>query len=145
MGIQVLNREVLICTFKIGWIELTEVETYLVNGDISNFIFKLEAVVRGILNVTLIRTHHGEDLREVLLQAIIDNENVNTSWESLSRNIPNEALSMILKKQFMLKWIDIRAPSYVRTCVQILKRVSAKSKKTKISKKADPAMRKRLN
>ena len=145
MGIQILNREVLICTFKIGWIELTEVETYLVNGDISNFIFKLEAVVRGILNVTLIRTHHGEDLREVLLQAIIDNENVNTSWESLSRNIPNEALSMILKKQFMLKWIDIRAPSYVRTYVQILKRVSAKSKKTKISKKADPAMRKRLN
>ena len=56
--------------------------------------------------MTLIWTNHGEDLREVLLQAIIENENVNTSWESLSRNIPNEALSMILKKQFMLKWIQ---------------------------------------
>ena len=34
-----------------------------VNGDTFNFIFKLEAVVREILNVTLIRKHHGEDLR----------------------------------------------------------------------------------
>ena len=115
------------------------------NRDIFNFIFKLEAVVRGILNVTLIRTHHGEDLREALLQAMIDNENVNTSRESLSRNIPNEALSMILKKQFMLKWIEIKAHSYVRTYGQILKRVSAISKKIKISKKADPGMRKKLN
>ena len=68
---------------------------------------------------------------------MINNENVNTSWESLSRNIPNEALSMIVKKQFMLKWIDIRARSYVRTYVQILK--------SKISKKSDPAARKKKN
>ena len=108
-------------------------------------MFKLETVVRGILNVILIRKHHGEDLREVLLQAMIDNENVNTSWKSLSQNIPNEALSMILKKQFMLKLNDIRACSYVRTYVKILKRVSVKSKKTKISKKADPAIRTKLN
>ena len=38
-----------------------------VNGDIFNFIFKVEAVVREMLNVTLIRKHHDEDLREVLL------------------------------------------------------------------------------
>ena len=68
---------------------------------------------------------------------MIDNENVNTSWESLSRNIPNEALSMIVKKQFMLKRIDNRARSYVRTYVQILK--------SKISKKSDPAARKKKN
>ena len=85
-----------------------------VNGNILNFIFKLEAVVRVIVIVTLIRKHHGEDLREELLQGMIDNENVNTSWEYLSRNIPNEALSMILKKQFVLKWIEIRACSCVR-------------------------------
>ena len=133
-----------------------------VNGDISNFVSKLEAVVRGILNVTLIGKrygedlreavvreilnvtligkHYSEDLREVLLQVMIDNENVNTSCETLSRNIPNEALSMILKKQFMLKWIEIRDRLYVRTYGQILKRVSVKFKKTKISKTADPAM-----
>ena len=35
--------------------------------NIFNFIFKVEAVVRGILNVTLIRKYHDEDLREVLL------------------------------------------------------------------------------
>ena len=131
-------------------------------GDISNFISKLEAVVRGILNVTLIGKrygedlreavvreilnvtligkHYSEDLREVLLQVMIDNENVNTSCETLSRNISNEALSMVLKKQFMLKWIEIRDRLYVRTYGQILKRVSVKFKKTKISKTADPAM-----
>ena len=103
-------------------------------GDISNFISKLEAVVRGILNVTLIGKHYGGDLSEVLLQLMIDNENVNTSCETLSRNIPNEALSMILKKQFMLKWIEIRDRLYVRTYGQILKRGSVKLKKTKISK-----------
>ena len=103
-------------------------------GDISNFISKLEAVVRGILNVTLIGKHYGGDLSEVLLQLMIDNENVNTSCETLSRNIPNEALSMILKKQFMLKWIEIRDRLYVRTYGQILKRGSVKFKKTKISK-----------
>ena len=133
-----------------------------VNGDISNFVSKLEAVVRGILNVTLIGKrygedlreavvreilnvtligkHYSEDLREVLLQVMIDNENVNTSCETLSRNISNEALSMVLKKQFMLKWIEIRDRLYVRTYGQILKRVSVKFKKTKISKTADPAM-----
>ena len=68
-----------------------------VNGGIFDLIFKLEAVVRVIFNVTLIRKHHGEDLREILLQAMIDNENVNTSRESLSQNIPIEALSMIVK------------------------------------------------
>ena len=103
-------------------------------GDISNFISKLEAVVRGILNVTLIGKHYGEDLREVLLQVMVDNENVNTSCETLSRNISNEALSMVLKKQFMLKWIEIRDRLYVRTYGQILKRGSVKLKKTKISK-----------
>ena len=114
-------------------------------GDISNFISKLEAVVRGILNVTLIGKHYGEDLREVLLQLMIDNENVNNSSETFSRNIPNEALSMILKKQFMLKWIEIRDRLYVRSYGQILKRVSVKLKKTKIPKKADPSMREKLN
>ena len=114
-------------------------------GDISNFISKLEAVVRGILNVTLIGKYYGKDLREVLLQVMIDNENVNTSCETLSRNISNEALNMVLKKQFMLKWIEIRDRLYVRTYGQILKRVSVKFKKTKISKKADPAMREKLN
>ena len=116
-----------------------------VNGDISNFVSKLEAVVRGILNVTLIGKHYGEDLREVLLQLMIDNENVNNSSETFSRNIPNEALSMILKKQFMLKWIEIRDRLYVRSYGQILKRVSVKLKKTKIPKKADPSMREKLN
>ena len=105
-------------------------------GDISNFISKLEAVVRGILNVTLIGKHYGEDLREVLLQLMIDNENVNNSSETFSRNIPNEALSMILKKQFMLKWIEIRDRLYVRSYGQILKRVSVKLKKNKNSKKS---------
>ena len=104
-------------------------------GDISNFISKLEAVVRGIVNVTLIGKHYGGDLREELLQLMIDNENVNTSCETLSRNIPNEALSMILKKQFMLKWIEIRDRLYARTYGEILKRGSVKFKKTKISKK----------
>ena len=85
-----------------------------VNGNIFNFIFKVEAVVRVIVKVILIREHRGEDLREELLQGMIDNENVNTSWEYLSQNIPNEALSMILKKQFVLKWLEIRACSCVR-------------------------------
>ena len=76
---------------------------------------------------------------------MIHNDNVNTSWESLSRNIRNEALSMILKKEFILKSIDIRVRSYVRTFVQILKRMSVKSEKAKIFKKADPAMRRKLD
>ena len=76
---------------------------------------------------------------------MIHNDNVNTSWESLLRNIRNEALSMILKKEFILKSIDIRVRSYVRTFVQILKRMSVKSEKAKIFKKADPAMRRKLD
>ena len=58
--------------------------------------------------MALIRKHHGQNLKEELLQATINNENVNTSCESLSESITIEALSMILKKQFILKWIDIR-------------------------------------
>ena len=93
----------------LNWVDRSDL--IKVNGDLFDFILKLEAVVREILSVMLIRKHHDDDLREVLLQAMVNNDNVSTSWDSSFQNIPNETLSMILKKHFMLKLTDIRACS----------------------------------
>ena len=115
-----------------------------VNKEMFYFVSKIEMEVRSVLNISLDKSYHREDLREVLLYTLYSDESVSMAWESLSRNIPNESLQEILKKQVIMKWIDIRARSFVKTYIQILKRISTKSKSQKLFKKAEPAMRKKL-
>ena len=110
---------------------------------------EIENVVRKSLNLELIKTYRGEDLRDVIYDLLSKTKLVDSTWESVARLIPNKELSAILKRQIINKWIDIRARSYVKTYVQLVKRNIAKKKiddkeKIKLSKKTEPAMRKKL-
>ena len=123
-----------------------------VNDDMFIFCRRIENVVRKVFNVNLIKSYKGEDVREFIEEELTKDNLVNLAWETLSRNLANKSLSDILKKQIIVKWVDLRAKAYVSAYVQIIRRRLAKlssEKKAKstvvISKKAEPAMRKTLS
>ena len=75
---------------------------------------------------------------------MMESEEINSAWESVSRHIPNESLKEILQKQFMKNCIDLRARAFVKTYIQIVKRFNNRSNPQKLSKKTKPALRKTL-
>jgi len=116
-----------------------------VNKVMYEFIYKIEMVARNILNVNYIKTYRNEDLRDSLHQQISSNDELSCVWMEMSRNFPNEKLAIILKEQIFMKWIDLRANSFVICYVQMLKRKLAQTKKgEKISTSSEPALRKTL-
>ena len=109
------------------------------------FIRNIETEVRKYLNLSLLQRYSGEDIREILQQKLEENSLIDNYWESLTRYLPSEDLKKTLKKQIIMKWIDIRARAFVQSLVQIIKRkVSMNQSETTVSKKTEPAMRKTL-
>ena len=107
--------------------------------------------MRAVLNLKLIKMYRGEDLREIIQDKLENHPFISKSWEIISRNVANQDLTDIVKKQIIMKWIDIRAQSFVIAYIQILKRkLSSMSKEEKkqvsgdLSKAAEPALRKTL-
>ena len=74
----------------------------------------------------------------------MQSEEIYSARGSVARHIPNESLKEILQKQFMKKWIDLRARAFVKSYIQIVKRFNNRSNPQKLSKKAEPALRKTL-
>ena len=60
-------------------------------------------------------------MRDVNEGKISDNKLIMKAWNVFSRSITNETLLNSIKKQMILKWIDIRAKSFVNTYIQVLK------------------------
>ena len=106
------------------------------------FIYKIEITVRNLLNISTIKEYRDEYLRSALLKLMMESEEINSAWESVTRHIPNESLKKFLQKQFMKKWIDLRAREFVKTYIQILKRFNNRSNPQKLSKKAESALTK---
>ena len=121
-----------------------------VNDAMFIFVRTIENVVRSVLNVNLMRTYKGEDLRDVLEKELNKSVLIDVYWEAMSRAMPNKELGDCLKTQFIAKWVDIRARSFVNTYVQIVKhklnQLKAEKNKSsvKLSSKSEPAMRKKL-
>ena len=98
------------------------------------------------MTLSFLKYYRGEDLRDAISDKLKDSELVTSYWEKLCRNIDNEKLKELLRNQFINKWIDIRARAYVNAYLQIVKRVNNKqSEKLKLSKIAEPALRKTIN
>ena len=113
---------------------------------------KIEYLVRAVLNVELIKSYKGQDLRNSLACKIKENKTVNMYWDTICRHLNNDKLKILLKEQIIEKWIDIRARSFVNAYMQMIRRKlnkltkEQKGKKTvKVSKLAEPAMRKTLS
>ena len=60
-------------------------------------------------------------MRDVIEGKISDNKPIMKAWNVLSRSIMNETLINSIKKQMIIKWIDIRAKSFVNAYIQVLK------------------------
>lgn len=144
--------------FTQKWVELRNRGGLVeLSNDFYLFIRRVEGFVKGILNVNLLRTYKSEDLRDILMDKIENSDGVSKKWDILTRNFDGENLKKMLKKQIISKWIDIRARSFVKGFIELLKQVSRKQKlnnednKTKgtkkaktVSTKAEVALRKKL-
>ena len=122
-----------------------------VNDDMFIFVRHVENVVRKVLNIGLLKTYHGEDLRDMIHNELRKHSLVDIYWDTLSRHVGNKKLVKHLKEQVISRWVDIRAKAYVKTYVQIVKRklnsLAADKKKNstvELSSKGEPAMRKKL-
>ena len=104
--------------------------------------------VRQILNIDYISKYRGEGLRDSLEKTIYQDEVLAQKWDNITRNMTNQDLKATLKQQIIKKWIDIRANSFVKCYIQVIKRKLAQIKKKKSNEKlstaSEPALRKTL-
>ena len=133
--------------FSRNWIELrNRGGLVMINDEMLLFIRRIESLVRGVLDLNFLKCYRGQDLRDVIGEKIATNSVVNIYWDKLTRNLENKKLKQLLKEQFISKWVDIRARSYVNAYMQMVKRVANKGQsKSSVSKTAEPALRKQIH
>ena len=117
-----------------------------INDNAFIFVRRVENEVRKILTIDFLKTYRGEDLRESIHEHLSKSGLVNSAWMTLTSKIGNEHMRKILKKQFLQKWVDIRARSFVSNYIELVKNMLSKQKETKrkISQKAEPGLRRKL-
>ena len=114
---------------------------YEVSDQFYLFIRTVELIVRRVLNYNLIVTYAGEDLREVLLSKLLKHEYVQTYWSTITRHIDNKVLKDTLLLKILQTWGNIRAYSFIKTWLNVMKRKSAKLySRSSIAQKSEPAI-----
>ena len=101
-----------------------------------------------MLNTEFVCKYSGQDMRDVNEGKISDSKLIMKAWNVLSRSIANETLLNSIKKQMILKWIDIRTKSFVNAYIQVLKhRINSHTSdgENKLAASAEPALRKTLH
>ena len=106
------------------------------NDEFYIFIRRIENVARSVLNCNLIANYKGEDLREVLMEKLNKSELVDIGWEALTKKIQCDNIKKLLKQIILRKWVGIRAKSFLKCWVRMLKR-----KKQNVSEKSEPSLR----
>ena len=66
--------------------------------------------------------YRNEDVRDIFKEKLEVNSVVQSSWDSLSRSIPNEQLSKLLFSQIIDKWVDLRTRAFITLSVLTVKR-----------------------
>ena len=94
----------------------------MVNYDLFILVRRIENTVRQLLNIEMLKSYRGEDLRDLLMTQLVKHNGIYVTWENLSRLIPNEDLRKELKREIIAKWVDIRTRSFVKSFVQMIKR-----------------------
>ena len=93
----------------------------------------------------------NEDVRDVSKEKLEVNSVVQSSWDSLSRNIPNEHFSKLLFNRIVDKWVDLRTRAFVTSSMLTVKNKinsisSERSRNVGIEqmRKSVPALRKNV-
>ena len=134
--------------FTTKWVDLVNRGGLVkINHEMFIFVRRIENVVRRKLNLNLIKTYRGQDIRVIIEKELQNSSFISSGWDSVSRMLPNRQLAHVLMNQIIEKWVDIRARSFVDSYIQLVKRSIAKNKvdsNIKLSKKGEQSMRKKL-
>ena len=63
----------------------------------------------------------GENLRNVLLEKLQENKNLNEDWDLLTSRFSNKDLAEKIKVKIFKSWMNIRANSFVKTWISIFR------------------------
>ena len=64
----------------------------------------------------------NEDEKDIFNEKLEVNSAVQSSWDSLSQNIPNEPLFKLLFSQILDKWIDLRTRAFITSSILTVER-----------------------
>ena len=91
------------------------------NEEFFLLIRRIEYCVCTILNVCFSRRYRNEDLRDSIKLCIKSNKLINNALERITENI-KEPLQNYLKDLVIDKWIKLRANTFVKAYIQIVRR-----------------------
>ena len=92
------------------------------NAKFYSFIKHTELVVKNLTTFQFLCKYCNEDVRDIFKEKLEVNSVVQSFWDSLSRNIPNEPLSKLLFSLILGKWIDLRTRAFITSSILIVKR-----------------------
>ena len=92
------------------------------NAEFCGFIKHINLVAKNLITFQFLRKQRNEDVRDIFKEKLEVNSVAQSSWDSLSQNIPNETLSKLLFRQILDKWIDRRTRAFITSSILIVKK-----------------------
>ena len=121
------------------------------NAEFYSFFKHIELVAKNLMTFQFLCKYRNEDVRDIFKEKLEVNSVAQSSWDSLSRSIPNERLSKLLFSQIIDKWVDLRTRAFITSSVLTVKRkINSMSNERQRNvgvekmKKSEPALRKNL-
>ena len=127
--------------FTTQWIDCRNRGGLFVVSDNAYLFFRsMEYAVRKVFNVNLLKRYRGQNLREVLLQNMLQDRRIIHHWDAITKNSEIiESIKTFLLRKIMIYWIDIRGNAFVRAWVDQQRQINSS-----MSKKGDHSLRKDL-
>ena len=122
---------------------------FVINDDVYIFIRRVENVARTLFNKSILVQYCNQNLNTELVKRLSDSNLVTLGWDAITRKLENKSLAEKLKQEVFTKWVNIRATSFLKAWLA-LQRLKAseeqqKKKKSNISAKSAPSLRKSLS
>ena len=92
------------------------------NAEFYGFIKHIELVAKNLMTFHFLRKYTNEDEKDIFNEKLEVNSAVQSSWDSLSQNIPNEPLFKLLFSQILDKWIDLRTRAFITSSILTVER-----------------------
>ena len=124
-----------------AWVDLViRGGLHQVSDEFYLFTKAVDMETRTNINLELLINYCGEDLKTVLCNTFSKSENIEVCWHNITRNISHLSVKKMIKKEILLKWINIRANAFVKSWIQMIKRKGSMA----ITRKGEPSLRKSL-
>ena len=99
-----------------AWVDLViRGGLHQVSDEFYLFIKAVDMETRTNINLELLINYCGEDLKTVLCNTFSKSENIEVCRHNITRNISHLSVKEMIKKEILLKWINIRANAFVKS------------------------------